>query len=356
MGIDSEDVDPSFLRALADAAGVETGEFAFERRGAGDTTYPLHGVILGVDAQAGVITLRRTRTHAGEIHEMGLRYFLTATSPQGAQYVNHGLVERNRRFLAKQQARESAVSLALSSPRARQNLRPTRSTFLKTSRVQIDRHALQGFLYGDLERPAQKVLIAANSLIAAQQFIGMQDIFIPLDDLLWDAINGGVLWPAWIQCERHENPEAWASDWVEIYQVLRGLSPSSLTAYVNTLRAGYEFPKLNQLTPAERSTWVERGLLRYETVPATASEVLNAIRTVADLRKLMKDHGIKPAGKTRACLIEQMLAHETPSLLQAAKALLPPPRARVFVPCGLSRQEFLTAVSELRMSFFQMRQ
>lgn len=356
MGIESEDVDPSFLRALTEAAGVEPGEFAFERRGSGDTTYPLHGVILGVDAHAGVITLRRTRTHAGEVHEMGLRYFLTAISPRGEKFINHGLVERNLRFRAKQLARENAVSLALSSPLARKDLRPVRSTFLETVTVRIDGHTLQGFLYRDLEHPTQKVLIAADSLIAAQQFIGMQDIFMPLDDLLWDAINGTILWPAWIQCERRADPEAWSADWVEIYKVLRGLSPSSLTAYLNTLRTGYEFPKLNKLTPAERSTWLDRGLLRYETLPSTAREILNAIGTVAELRKLMKIHGLTPEGTTRAHLTEQLLAHETPALLEAAKGLLRPPRARVFAPCGLSRQEFLTALSELRMSFFQMRQ
>lgn len=352
----NEEIDPHFLKSLAQAAGVELGEFAFERRGTGDTTYPLHGVILAVDTEAGTITLRRTRTHAGEVHQMGLRYFLTATTPQGHQWKNRVLVDRNRQFREQQQAREKAVAAVLASTHLRCQVRPTRSVLSGMVEVELDGKALTGYRYFDLEHPGSKVVITATSLTAAQQFIGMQDIFVPLDDMLWDAVNGRVLWPAGIQCDRVSNREAWSTDWLTLYDVLQVLSPSLLLLYVNTMRTGYEFPHLTKFTDADLHALQLRGLIRYEAPPQTSREVLEKVPSVAGLRKLIKEHGITAPGMARAQLIERMLTHETPALIEAARRLIRPPRAQFLAPCGLSKQEFLTALSELRHSIFRMRQ
>ena len=153
------DIDPHFLKALINAAGVESGEFAFERRGSGDSTYPLHGVILAVNTQTGTITLRRTRTHAGEVHEMGLRYFLSATSPRGERWENTGLVERNRLYQAKQQAREDAIFSALASTSARSRLKPTKSALSGAVDLRLNGRRLVGYRFMDLEDPARKVVI-----------------------------------------------------------------------------------------------------------------------------------------------------------------------------------------------------
>lgn len=352
----NEFIDPHFLAYLVKAVGVETGEFAFERRGNGDTTYPLHGQIVAVDTVAGTITLRRTRTHVGEIHEMGLRYFLTATTPKGQKWENTALVERNKQFRKKQQARQDTVAAVLASPHRRTRVKPTRSAFGGSVEVKLFGKTLKGFRYFDLEDSQARVVITASSIFAAEQFIGMQDIFAPLDEVIWDAVNGHVLWPAGIQCDRVAKPEAWSTDWLAIYEVLQGLSPSLLLRYTNTLQLGHEFPHLTHFTLADQRALLERDLIRFEAAPVTSREVLEKVPTIAALRQLVKEHGIPAGGKLRAQVIDRMLAHETPALISAARLLVSPPRARFFAPCGLSKQEFLTALSELRHSLHQLRQ
>lgn len=351
-----EDIDPHFLHALIKVAGVETGEFAFERRGSGSTTYPLHGVILAVNTQTGTITLRRTRTHAGEVHEMGLRYFLSATTPQGQRWENAGLVERNRQYQAKQQARENAIASALASTTLRRRVRPTRSALVGAVDLTLHGRRVIGYRYMDREYPELKVVITASSLPAAQQFMGMQDLFMTLDDTIWDAINGHVLWPAGIECDRAKNPEAWSTDWMPIYDVLQGLLPSTLQLYLDAIRSDYEFPRLTKFSKADLQALEARGLIRYQPTPSTSREVLEKVPSIIALRQLMKDHGITARAMSRALLIDQMLSHETPALIEAAKRLNPPPRARFLAPCGLSTQEFRGCIGELRNSIFLMRQ
>lgn len=356
MGLPPNDlIDPHFLACLVKAAGVESGEFAFERRGRGDTTYPLHGQIVAVNTVAGTITLRRTRTHAGEIHEMGLRYFLTATTPKGQKWENTTLVERNRQFREKQQVRQDAVAAVLASPHSRIQVKPTRSAFGGSVDVTLFGKTLKGFRYFDLKDPQASVVITASSILAAEQFIGMQDIFAPVDQVIWDAVNGHILWPAGIQCARVAKTEAWSTNWLAIYEVLHGLSPSLLLRYVNTLQLGYEFPHLTHFTLTDQRALLERDLIRFEAAPVTFREVLEKVPTIAALRQLMKEHGIPAGGKLRAQVIDRILAHETPALISAARLLASPPRAQFFAPCGLSKQEFLTAVKELRHSLHQMR-
>ncbi len=118
VSYEEPDFDPQFAKALS-LAGPDAGEFEFERRGTGDSTYPMHALILGVDEKAGVIILRRTRTHAGRVQEMALRYFLTATSPQGVKLVNRVAVERETKFRDKQHARETTVATVLTTPARR---------------------------------------------------------------------------------------------------------------------------------------------------------------------------------------------------------------------------------------------
>jgi hypothetical protein len=348
------DFDPQFAKALSQA-GPEAGEFAFERRGSGDSNYPMHAVILAVDEKAGVIILRRTRTHAGRVQEMGLRYFLTATTPQGVQLVNRVAVERDRKFRDKQKARETAVATALTSPSHRAAASPTKSAFGGSSQITLDGYKLRTFLFYDQENPQRCVVLTAKSLSAAQQFIAMQDLYLTLDDLLWDAINAHVLWPGGIQCDRLVNAEAWSVDWVSIFDELQGLPPNVLSSYFKAVRSSADWPKMPDLTGDGIASLTARGLLKLEPEPQSLRDILERIPTIAALRNLVKTTGAKPSGTTRVVLNAQLLALQTPPLVNAARQLMRPARPIVCGPCGLTPWEFRSALLEMRDSIFMMR-
>lgn len=348
------DFDPQFAKALS-LAGPDAGEFAFERRGAGDSTYPMHAVILAVDEKAGVIILRRTRTHAGRVQEMGLRYFLTATSPQGVQLVNRVAVERETKFRGKQQDRESAVATVLTSPARRAIASPTKSMFGGSSHVALYGRKLRTFRYWDLENPKRCVVLTAKSLSAAEQFIAMQDLYLTLDDLLWDAINGHVLWPGGILCDQAVVVSAWSVDWVAIFEQLEGIPPDVFACYLKAVRSSADFPKMPDLTEEGRAFLQARRLLVMEPEPQTFRQILDRVPTVAELRKLLKTTGASPAVTTRLLLAAQLLALETPALVDAARQLVRPARSMVCSPCGLAQWEFRDALMDLRGSIFGMR-
>lgn len=348
------DFDPQFAKALSQA-GPEAGEFSFERRGSGDSTYPLHAVILAVDERAGIIILRRTRTHAGRVQEMGLRYFLTATSPQGLQLVNRVAVERNRKFRDKQKARETAVATALADPYRRTTASPTKSTFGGSSHITLDGYKHRSFLFYDQDNPERCVVITAKSLAAAKQFVAMQDLYLTLDDLLWDAINAHILWPGGIQCDRLVSAEAWSVDWVSIFDELQGLPPKVLSSYLRAVRSSAAWPKMPDLSEAEIASLQARSLLKLEPEPQSLGDILERIPTIAALRHLVKTTGSKPCATKRDALKAQLLALQTLELVNAARKLIRPARLIICGPCGLTPWEFRCAMSEMRDSIFMMR-
>ena len=354
VSYEEPDFDPQFAKALS-LAGPDAGEFEFERRGTGDSTYPMHALILGVDEKAGVIILRRTRTHAGRVQEMALRYFLTATSPQGVKLVNRVAVERETKFRDKQHARETTVATVLTTPARRAVASPTKSTFGGSSHVTLYGRKLRTFRYWDSDNPKRCVVLTAKSLSAAEQFMAMQDLYLTLDDLLWDAINGHVLWPGGILCDQAVVASAWSVDWVAIFEQLEGIPPDVFACYLKAVRSSADFPKMPDLTEEGRAFLQARRLLVLEQEPQTFRQILDRVPTIADLRKLFRPTGASPAGTTRPVLAAQLLALETPALVDAARKLLRPARSVVCGPCGLTQWEFRAALMELRDSIFRMR-
>lgn len=346
------DFDPAFARALK-LAGPAAGEIAFERRGTGDSTYPMHAIIIEVDQTNGIIVLRRTRTHAGRVQEMALRYFLTATTTQGVKMINRVAVERERKFRDKQLARESAVASALANPVRRLKSKPTKSAFIGVSNATLWGHKLRTYCYWDRDDTQQSVDLAAKSLSAAEQFIAMQDLYMTLDDMLWDAISGHVLWPAGIEWDRQTGRASWTEDWVAIFRELDGIAPDVFACYLKAVRSSSDRPKMPGLTEQGASFLAARGLVGVEP---KFQQVLERIPTLAGLRSLLKVADIKPAGTSRSVCIAQLLAHETPALVRAAEELMGPPKLKIHGPCGMTAGEFSTALDLLRDSIFGMRQ
>ena len=107
--IDPEGIEPAFLNAISNFVGTSE-EFEFERHGIGDSTYTLHGKIVPLNRKYGTVQIRRTRTHEGEVHQMGLWLFLSATQRSGVKVRNRIADALNNAFREQQRAREAAVA------------------------------------------------------------------------------------------------------------------------------------------------------------------------------------------------------------------------------------------------------
>jgi hypothetical protein len=260
------DVDPVFMWCLASLAGSDE-ELAFERRGQGASTYPLHGKVVSVDLDAETIRILRTRTHVGEVHEMGLRYFLNATRSAGEVLVNRVTTEQNNAFEERQQARESAVTAALANPFFRPPERQLRSKYVGTRTGNLEGVPPDRFVFQDKERPERTVGLVARSLDAARNFMAMQDLFLPLEDMFWHATNGRILWPAFIALSRIKCPAASSSfRWLEIYPLLDGLSPACLGFYMERFHSNrLGVRALGSLTEADVQALRDRKLLFSKT-------------------------------------------------------------------------------------------
>lgn len=125
----NEEIDDDFVKILTALAGSRV-EMAFERRGEGTSTYPFHGEILSVDEHAGTIQILRTRTHAGEVHTMGLRYFLSATAPNCEPFLNSLAIDRHKAQLQKSVVRDRAIEVLKADSLGIQSHTLTESRFL----------------------------------------------------------------------------------------------------------------------------------------------------------------------------------------------------------------------------------
>lgn len=350
-----EDIDPAFLRAIAGFIGIAE-ELEFERRGNGDSTYVLHGKVVAVDSERGTIQIQRTRTSAGEVHEMGLRYVLSATRPTGAKIENRIAVERNKMFRDKQDAREAAVAGASVNPNYSPDAKNLRSRFVVQSQGTLEGFPTERYVYEDLEGSRRKVGIIARSLVAANKFMSMQDIFMPLDDMMWHAINSRVLWPAGIAFDRQMNSSAWSLDWFKLFDELAGIPKEILTHYLDLIHSGrVEFGNFVSRTANDVTSLSERGLLEVEDLPKLPAEILECV-PLAGLRQLLKEANSSFKAQTRVALTEELSRLMTSRLEASAIRLKRPPRMRIKAPTGLTVEEFDRGVRELRDSIFLMRQ
>jgi hypothetical protein len=220
----------------------------------------------------------------------------------------------------------------------------------------LEGYPVERFVYRDIEERNRRVGLIAKSFLAVKQFMAMQDIFMPLDDMLWHAINARVLWPAGIAFDKQEDPQAWSVDWLKLYEELAGIPPAVLGHYLHRVHSGYvEFGSFAPLTPDEVQLLLKRGLLQYEEPPKTMDEALSRI-PMKGLRQLLREAGSSFKATTRSALIEEIQRQMTPDMAEAAKQLMRPPHLQLRAPSGLTTEVFDRAVSELRNSIFVMRQ
>lgn len=354
-----DNIDTAFLASLVDFAG-STEEFEFERRGTGDSTYSLHGQVVAVNPQSSTIQIRRTRTHAGELHEMGLQYFLSATRINGVKLFNRMAHERNRQFLAKQEARVVAVARAAEDPTYRPSGTTLYSTFVGQTQRTLEGYSTERYVYQDRENSNRRVGIIAKSFYDAEHFMSRQDIFMPLDDMVLNAVSGRILWPAGMAFDRQKNAGAWSANWFHIYDELAGIAPAVLGYYLQRVHSRYaslSAHSLETLKPREVQLLIDRGLLRYEAPPQTLDETLDRI-SMSGLRQFLRDAGSRIKSAKRETLQQEvrLLLQFTPALTEATKQFMRPPKLLLWGPAGLTVEAFDCAVRELRDSIFLMRQ
>lgn len=352
------EIDDEFLNILSALVGSGV-EMAFERRGEGTTTYPLHGEIVAVDESAGTIQILRTRTHAGEVHTMGLRYFLTATAPDCDPLINTLAKARLQADLQKGIARETAIEQVKASAGSSHIHSLTQSRYQGNATGSMVGYPSNRYVFADKVDPTRTVGIIARSMADATQFMASQDLFMSLDDSLELAITGHVLWPAGIAYATVQNPEAWRAPWQEIFKVLDGLTVRALTFYLQKIRRGSQsISDTETIGNAAIQSLTARGLLQTEGRPASYEETVKRI-PVAGLKELLRSAGAKSKLPTRLLLEAEVLSVMTsnPSNLhEKALQLMRAPKTVVRAPCGLSNDEFAHAIKELRDSIFIMRQ
>lgn len=349
------EIDDEFLNILSALAGSGV-EMAFERRGEGTTTYPLHGEIVAVDERAGTIQILRTRTHAGEVHTMGLRYFLSATAPNCEPLLNTLARARLQGDLQKDLARAKAIEQVKASPGAPQSPALTQSRFQGTSTGTMVGLPPNRYVFTDKKDTSRTVGIIARSMADATQFMASQDLFMTLDESLQIAVSCHVLWPAGMTYDRLINPEAWKAPWMEIFKALDGLPGSALAFYLQKVRSGTNrVTDTGAIGAAAIQSLFARGLLHTEGRPTSYEETVKRI-PVAGLRELLRHAGAKSKLPTRLLLEAQVLAIMTSELHQKALQLMNAPKTFLRAPCGLSNEEFAHALKELRDSIFIMRQ
>lgn len=349
------DIDVDFLKILSALAGSGV-EMAFERRGEDTTTYPLHGEIVAVDESDGTIQIRRTRTHAGEVHTMGLRYFLSATAPNCDPLINSLAQARLQAELQKRIDRETAIEEVKASAGASHVPSLTQSRFQGRATGTMAGYPASRYVFADKVDPTRTVGIIARSMADATHFMASQDLFMTLDESLQIAITCHVLWPAGIAYAQVKNPEAWSAPWQEIFKVLDGLPAKALTFYLQKVRSGSRsISDTGVIGTAAIQSLAARGLLHTEGRPASYEETIERI-PVAGLKELLRAAGAKSKMETRLLLEAELLSVMTSELHQQALQLMRAPKTAVRAPCGLSIDEFAHALKEMRDSIFIMRQ
>lgn len=180
--MNTERMDSAFVQALAAYAGSPE-EFEFERYGYSASKYTLHGQIVACQGEPDPrISILRTRSHVGEVHTMNLRYFLSASTSSGVQFINRVAHEWDRAQREVIQAREDADAFVKRDRPLQLPQEVRRSVFERTQRGL--------YVFSDVEDRSRKVHLMAKSLDAAMQFMAMQDLFASLDTALWY----GMLW------------------------------------------------------------------------------------------------------------------------------------------------------------------
>jgi hypothetical protein len=352
---DPEGIDPAFLHAISGFAGTSE-ELEFERRGSGDSTYTLHGKVVSVDRKNGTVQIQRTRTNAGEVHEMGLCFFLSAAPRSGGKVENRIAVKRNEMFREKQRARKAAVASASFNPSYKPGEKSRRSRFVGLRQGVLDEFPSDRYVYEGLEGGHRKVAIIASSFAAADKFMSMQDIFMPLDDMVWHAIDSRVLWPAGVAFDRQVNPSAWSLNWFKLFDVLAGLPKEVLMPYLDLIHSGrVNFGVAVAGRIRDTTVLAERGLLEVESAPKSLAEILKRIPVVG-LRHLLKETSSNSKVQTRGALAKELSRLATSKLEASAIRLMRSPLMRVKAPTGLVVEELDRAVRELRDSIFLMRQ
>lgn len=352
-----DDVDPDFQEILAALAGSGI-EIEFERRGEGVSTYPFHGEVVSVDAVAGTIQILRTRTHAGQIHTMGLRYFLSATPAHSSALFNTAAQRGLQQELNRISEREKAIEHVKAGSYPSVNPGSIRSRYKGTFKGKMEQYPAVRYVYADITHPDRTVGITAKSPSDATRFITAQDLFTSLDDALLIAISGHVLWPAGIAYDRLQDPAAWKAPWLEIFKTLDGLPTNVLDFYLTKVRSEVKsVSSVETIGASGAKILSDRGLLYTEAPPGSYEETVKRI-PVAGLKQLLRQAGVKGFVSTRLLLETQLLPLMTPELQAKALTLMPArkPKTMLRAPCSMSLTDFLIAIKEMRASIFIMRQ
>ena len=346
-------VDPKFIHALGRWIGLEQ-ELEFERRGRADTNYTLHGRLIGIDLQAQRIKILRTRTHAGEIHEMLAEYVLGVRHPDGTVVSNEAMVRRDREFRNSQNLRVAVVERAVADPEYLVPRNALRSVYMGCTKGPFGNTRLMQFDFADSADPSRRASICAKSLASAVRFMSWLDIWMSLDALLISAIRNHILWPGHIRFECHKKPSAGRTDWPRVFSAMDQLSHRTLEKYISRAMRGYTALNFRDLDETELPVMLELGLVQYEPLPLRAREVLAWVQ-MPNLRVLAREYGSSLQLTNRAPIVSQLMERMNPAIEARARGLMRPPKLLWRGPDGMSPEAFEAAIRELRNSIGHLR-
>jgi hypothetical protein len=304
-----EEVDPMFVEALISLQ--ETGqEILFKRFGQRYQAYELHGKIVAINSVEKKISIERTRSHAGEIHEMGIRNFISATGSTGQEYKHQKAFSQYEANLCRIAAWQEGVTRALIEPDYKPQSLGSTSQFVRESFGHIKGHAVRLFIFSDSKDPDVEVAICAKSRDAAEHFMILVDAFITLDDLCPRMLLAHFLWPAWLEYEESAlaNETKTQVNWPDFFRIFDGIPISALSVYTNlALSEKWEFEEPHGHISEEVNVLLSHRLVRQ--IRRTPEEILR--RTgIRVLRAFVKEAGSSFKAQSgeaiRAHLLESM--------------------------------------------------
>lgn len=350
----NDEIDNELLEKLNKLVGLRL-EFCFERRGRGDSNYEFHGSVLSIDPRAGVIAVKRTRSHKDKIHEIEISSILTVTYPSGNKIRHKSAVERDSNFRKKQDARIISVAAVKRNYSQTPLATARRSGFSGRQKVEYDGQSYGGYLFTDDATYSNKVNIIGKNSTVVCRFMAMQDIFVSLDDTLLFAIEAHIIWPLGVAYERISNPDAFKIPWLEIYKTLDGLPIQLLKKYVNAIKRPEHLMSGYRTFDFEEAKILEsRNLLMFLDKAIPIENLVLALEP-RKIKEILAKAGESTEGKKKDYLVARVLEIMTPRIEESVRNAVTR-KMRVLTPLGVPAEDLKAAIEEQRTIMFLMRQ
>lgn len=348
-------MDQPFLADIKKLVGLNE-ELIFERRGSTELSYEFHGKLVGLDEIQNRIAIYRTRSHAGETHWMGLKYFLRVTRPNGNTIFNEYTVERDMLYRHKQDERAAEILKVLQTPGYSPSTNVSQSMEVGRRGVEFDGNLLNLYVFCDRGENNNRTSFYSSSRQDAKYFMSLQDLYLTLNDMLPHAIRTRFIWPSWIQLKRKTNPAFWSIDWLDVCDQFADVPHSVLDYYLRrVLNKTVKSFSIGKLTNNEVKLLLHKGLIILESDPTTPEDILNRVQMLG-LRSLMFKIDPRPQYLKRDQLVNKLLTVMSPDLLAQAKQLMRAPKLSIGAPKGLDIDAFRDLLDQLRTMMYMQRQ